>query len=385
MTITDSSAPVDIAGFDPAAIHDHYARHHLDGLSDEALFELAAQVVSGPKKVAADSFRLHAPLELLARHALLGYVDPSRRAEAREQIVWVAAAYAHSEEPDDDGGEDVGLSASRDAIVASLAAAAHTSIYLYLLPRVAPRSRAAIALARPLVRELRRFPDWKVEWTDREPLTGSGDALGLTARSSRRRGSVCPAATSSTPSCTRSTRTTSRSTYSVRSLVPRRISTAMARVLARVAAWSMLQDDPTYAPYGWTHCLTIPQAVAGIAGTTNDPLRAMAIAATHVVGFRAALSDRAVIDTYTPEPFDGAVLEALDAPPATAAAAVHHASGPDLDAATTEIATRAALHRDAHVVKYTLACFDAAHADPQHRRLFLSAAAYLGAWWTQSR
>jgi hypothetical protein len=386
MTITDSSAPVDIAGFDPAAIHDHYARHHLDGLSDEALFELAAQVVSRPKKVAADSFRLHAPLELLARHALLGYVDPARRAEAREQIVWVAAAYARSEEPDDDdGGEDVGLAASRDAIVASLAAAAHTSIYLYLLPRVAPRSRAAIALARPLVRELRRFPDWKVEWTDREGLTGSGDAQGLTRALLETPRLGLPGSDFIYPIV----HAVDANDVAKHLLGPVVGATtdldAMARVLARVAAWSMLQDDSTYAPYGWTHCLTIPQAVAGIARTTKDPLRAMAIAATHVVGFRAALSDRAVIDTYAPEPFDGAVLEALDASPATAAAAVHHASGPDLDDVTTEIATRAALHRDAHVVKYTLACFDAAHADPQYRRLFLSAAAYLGAWWTQSR
>jgi hypothetical protein len=145
----------------------------------------------------------------------------------------------------------------------------------------------------------------------------------------------------------------------------------------------MLQDDPNQAPYGWTHCLTIPQAIAGIARTTHDPLRAMAIAATHVVGFRAALSNQTVIDTYAPEPVDVAAVDALDAPPATAAAAVHHTAEPDLDRVTTAIATRAACHADAHVAKYTLACFDAAHADPPHRRLFLSAAAYLVAWWAQ--
>ena len=48
-----------------------------------------------------------------------------------------------------------------------------------------------------------------------------------------------------------------------------------------------------------------------------------------------------------------------------------------------ELATRAALHHDAHLVKYTLACFDAATADPGRRRLYLSAAASLSAWWAQ--
>ena len=32
-------------------------------------------------------------------------------------------------------------------------------------------------------------------------------------------------------------------------------------------------------------------------------------------------------------------------------------------------------------MKYTLACLDAAAADPRHRRLFLAAAASLVGWW----
>ena len=35
--------------------------------------------------------------------------------------------------------------------------------------------------------------------------------------------------------------------------------------LARVAAWSMLQEPTDHAPYGWTHCLTMPQAVMALA------------------------------------------------------------------------------------------------------------------------
>jgi hypothetical protein len=158
---------------------------------------------------------------------------------------------------------------------------------------------------------------------------------------------------------------------------------AAARAIVRVAAWSMLQDDPAYAPYGWTHCLTLAQAAAGIAATTKNPLRAIAVAATHVVGMRAALSDRPVTDRFEPEPVATDALEALDAAPQIAAAAVHHAPRTEVAAIKTELASRAALHLDAHVVKYTLACFDAAEADPDHERLFLSAAAFLHGWWSQ--
>ena len=47
----------------------------------------------------------------------------------------------------------------------------------------------------------------------------------------------------------------------------------------------------------------------------------------------------------------------------------------------TDIATAAAVHHDAHLVKYTLACLDAAAADPPERRLYVAAAASLVAWW----
>ena len=49
--------------------------------------------------------------------------------------------------------------------------------------------------------------------------------------------------------------------------------------------------------------------------------------------------------------------------------------------AATILATVAATHHDAHLVKYTLACLDAAEADPSARRLHLAAAATLAGWW----
>ena len=47
-----------------------------------------------------------------------------------------------------------------------------------------------------------------------------------------------------------------------------------------------------------------------------------------------------------------------------------------------ELAGFASAHHDAHLVKYTLACFDAAAPIP-YRRLYLAAAASLSGWWAQ--
>src|SRR5438132_10313036 len=86
-------------GIDPDDVSAAYRARGLDALSDERLFSLAARAVSIPKRAAADSFILHAPLELLARRALLHYVAPGRRTAVREQIVRVAAQYERAAEP----------------------------------------------------------------------------------------------------------------------------------------------------------------------------------------------------------------------------------------------------------------------------------------------
>ena len=143
----------------------------------------------------------------------------------------------------------------------------------------------------------------------------------------------------------------------------------------------MLQDDPAFAPYGWTHCLTLPQAVLGILPWLENATAASAIAATYVVGFRVAESSRAIEANWEPERSEVDPIDALGADPHTAAGAVYHAPNDALDAIVAELAARAAAHEDAHLAKYTLACFDAGVTAPQDRRLFLAAAAYLGAWW----
>ena len=65
--------------------------------------------------------------------------------------------------------------------------------------------------------------------------------------------------------------------------------------------------------------------------------------------------------------------------PAIAAGAAWHAD--DLSRTASLLATAASINHDAHRVKYTLACLDAAAGDPAAARLYLAAAAHLNAWW----
>ena len=418
--VTTKTIPDDARGLDRTAIPDEYERRNLATASDDRLFEMVAEVVSEPRADPANSFVLHAPLELLARRALLEYVEPARRQRAR--LIWVelAAEYeaagdaqrareavpfdsvgaatsrlgAALDAGDLDGVDDSAAWLARrataadliplaDSLVTRLGAAAHAPIYLYTLPRVAPRSHAAIGLLRPLVRELAREPDWHIEWVGRWTPAAESSELTDALLDTPRLG--LPGSDFIYPLMHQVDASGVAAEVVGPALGAHPDGAATSRSLARVAAWSMLQDDRTHAPYGWTHCLTLAQAAAGVAAATSDPTRALAVAATHVVGFRAALSASDVAPRFEPDAVPGPARDALDAPPPIAAAAVHHASTAELEAIATELANRAALHEDAHVVKYTLACLDAAAADPGERRLFLAAAASLLAWWGQEK
>jgi hypothetical protein len=140
------------------------------------------------------------------------------------------------------------------------------------------------------------------------------------------------------------------------------------RVLLRTAARSMLQDDPASAPYGWTHCLTMPQAVLDLADRGAEPDLAVAVAATYVLGFRSTQGRVAIDPGWTPAP-------------GSAAHHVWHAPAEELERIIGELAAFGAVHPDAHVAKYTLAGIDAAEADPEAAHLFLAAVAHLHAVW----
>ena len=135
------------------------------------------------------------------------FVPPDRRDAVRERMLWVAATYEQTGAsiepvPDADyespaaaaaaarrrGGSGTSSTTSTgrdlarrhaatdavmtlaDAVVDRLAAAGHAAIYFSLLARTAASSRAAWRLIRPLVREIARLPELRIEWM-RDGLT----------------------------------------------------------------------------------------------------------------------------------------------------------------------------------------------------------------------
>lgn len=401
---------------------------------DDQVLEDTAEQVANPRVAPADSFVLHAPLELLARRGLLDFVGPASRDAARERMRWVAEKYSASGPGiDDHAGPDpvvpgcadqvarelVGALDEGDAsradlairslcavlspsaiaavlaepVVRRLSAAGHGSIFLDLLPRVGAGAPSAALMSRILVREMCAHPDWQLHWTDerfdRQPDAGDPSSSlqtvllappspGTLANNfiyptmSLTEGSGLAASLLAGPTCS--------------------IDVASARrTLLRVAAHSMLQDDPAHAPYGWTHCLTMAQSTLNIAALCEEPRTAIAVAATFVLGFRATLRSVSLDPDFvpmkprasdTPPTLMDALVEALvDADPSAAAAAAWHAPAGRRASLVERLASRAAQHEDAHLAKYTLACIEEAQRDPDAASLFLAAAAYLAAWW----
>src|SRR5690349_14551194 len=98
-TPPNATPPLRRLGIDPDAVHDEYVRGGFADLPDEQLFDRAAATIAAPKDAPADSFVLHAPLELLARRSLLRTVAPDRREAVRERMLWVAATYERAGDP----------------------------------------------------------------------------------------------------------------------------------------------------------------------------------------------------------------------------------------------------------------------------------------------
>jgi hypothetical protein len=392
----------------------------IEDLSDAELVAAVASVVRTPRADPADSFVLHAPLELAARTALLPHVATGERTAARAQIAAITATYeafgpAAPSQPDrafeslessaawlgdalaagdldevDVAATWLGRHASSarlapllaDLVVPSLAAAAHGPIFLFQMPRVAPRGELTGELLRPLARELARNPSWRLEWfADRTASAESSPAALFDALRATPQLGV-PGSDFIYPLMSQVERTGVAS--ELLSTTTSLDVEAAARVILQAAALSMLQEPGAYAPYGWSHCFTMPQATLGIARWCEDPSVAIAVAATYVVGFRAALARNPLEPAWTPSVPGVDLATALEHEPELAAAAVWHAPADQVGTMTTLLATRASVHHDAHLVKYTLACLDAADWDKEHARLYLSAGAALHSWWTQA-
>jgi len=397
-----------------------YQRRDLAQLADQHLVELAAEVLGVPRaEIAVDqsSLVLHAPLELMARSALLPYVAPGDRERARLRIVSLAAMYQASGPPPpapperafdsssdaaatlvgaidredlaavDAAGAWLGPRVRPDQLVALLAdhtvdrlsAAGHANIFLALLARNQPRGLRQQMLRHP-ARELAKQSSRRIAVpstrtsSDRKrafylldtllqvPLIGPSEQRGTAAmvEHAQTKGALGGLVDAD-------------GTFTAPQVPPIE--------LLRFAAHAMLQGPPESAPYGWTHCLTLPQAALTVAPACEDSSRAIYVASAYLAAHWATLGRGALALDWIPEPVDESVDASLQTSPEDAAAAAWHSTS-HADTLTT-LATSAALAHDAHRVKYTLACLDAAAADRSHMPLYLAAAAYLNAWWIQ--
>lgn len=370
-------------------------------LSDAALVDVTATVLATPRLAEPDSFVLHAPLELLARAALLPHTSPHLRPSAHTRITSIAQrfeAFGPASEVDDrpfpqpadaldalraatrEGDLDEAARAGRflgrtldanhlssavgDLLAPSLAAAAHGTIFLHHLPRATPRSSLAGAMFGTLAREVAREPDWSLHWQE-TGCRGGGD-LAAALASTPVLGQ--PGSTFIRPLMVQAEESGLAETVVGGAIGSGTDPQLAMRVILRTATASMLLDDPDHAPYGWSHCLTIPQGLLSTLPTTSRPTETLAIAATHVVGFRAALGAQPLADIDGPAGRVGA--------DALVPGVVRPAAG-TLQAAIDF----AADHEDAHLTKYLVSCMDAARADPAGAAQHLAAAVHLADWW----
>ena len=410
----------DLSGITPEAVHREYRDRAIAEWDDHQLVAAAGRVLAVPRSEPADSFVLHAPLELVARAALLPLVAPEAREQARARIVGLTAGYEAAGDPVAAPGSvsPRPLSALADGLVAaitagdldavdrfatqfgvqaqphdlgrllgetlapSLAAAGHAPILLHHFPRVSLASGVSVEIVRGTVREIARHPEWRIAWHD--ATTGDGGRAPLRDALLQTPVLGLPGSDFIYP-LMHQVEASGVAASLLSHAIDSPIDVASARRdIGRVAAWSMLQEPSTYAPYGWTHCLTMPQAAMGLAGTAVTPRTAVAVAGTFVAGFRAGLGSVTLDPAWQPpQPSTHDLDDAIASGPAEAAAYVWHAADGARTTITAELVTRAAVHHDAHLVKYTHACLDAATDDPNARRLYLAAAASLSAWWAQ--
>lgn len=358
-----------------------------------------ADVVSVPKATVANSFTLHAPLELMARVGLLGHLPPDRVDVGLDGIARLVHDYREVGEPvpepepvvvtsvPDAAADLAAALRSGDAdrvdavaaallpllgpweavgllgpsIVTSLAAAGHTPIGLALLARLGNEPTGGVALPMTLLRgplrSLAARPEWQLDWF--EGPAGGGDPGGLYDALRRLPRLGRPGSDFIHPLMSQ-VQDSGLAARALAPVLPLPNATgldvvAASRTLTRVAAWSMIHDDPEQAPYGWSHSLTMPQGVMTLAGAGVAARTAFAVAATFMAGFRTAHGQVDLPARIDP--------------------------GPLPDATASELALAASRHEDAHLVKFTLACLHAADDDPTYRPLYLSAAAHLVDWW----
>lgn len=410
--------------------HDSVAR-----LSDSELLSAAAEIVARPKREFS-SFRMHAPLELLGRFGLLPLVAPEDRRQARIQILATTAHYESAgdtvgqsaEPPVEADSASTLISRLRRAIregdversdalftalagrfgalgvvgsvaepaLRSLSGFGHTHIGLMLLTRLwAEAGPEARRLPRAGVRALAEDPDLTLE-----PTTGPGrleDLEGALA--------TVPALEHSDPSGLHTHVQAAEEAGLVEEILGDALATdagaerweEVVRTACRIAALSMVADaremthvdeflgDPLATQkYGWAHCMTIPQAAWALGRVYSDPSfrkQAARTAVTWVIALRAAYGDGDLDTAPEIRPVEMDIADALYESPEAAASAAWHSEPEERPRLVRVLATEAAIRIDAHLVKNTRACLDAARMHPEQTNLYHAAAAYLCSIW----
>lgn len=369
----------------------------LQRVPDAVLVSAVVELLIPPRDRQSTSFQLHAPLELLARVALLPWVAPAARQQALQKIVELGVRYTHSGEAarlersrfpslamaraalvdairaGDADGADAALVALLDGerpsatlallrpwLVDSLGAAAHAPILVAELPRFLDRIPNVVQLLRAPLRSLLHHPaalSWHRAVPSRGATVGSDAAAALLFDRLRNAPHVQTPSHSIAP-----TMRSVESNQLAAELLAEPcavVDAALAeRTLARLAAASMLDEPLEHAPYGWTHALTLPQAMLRMTAGTEDERAGIAVAATYALGFRATLGQVAVRASVSLDDTPRALVERR-----------------------VSLATAAAQHTDAHFAKYVVACFDAAARDSHAEGLYLGAAEKLAAFW----
>ncbi len=411
-----------LSAMPPDRVVESYHSRKLAALSDLELFRAAAHIVSQPK-LELTSFRLHAPLEIMARYNLLPFVSTADRDLARIQLVAAASHYQAGGEgvspPEkirmarsnaatnlrravqegdveradalclslaDAGGLQELLDSIADLTLRTLTGAAHTHIGLMLMTRMfSDAGPAALGLARAGVRSLAQAPGLNLKFvTSHRTLKDPETELASILR-------AVPVAPPQGPGMVAMMQATEQAGLPDRLLGDALLSNAdevacegALRTACRIAALSMLEDKPEGAKYYWTHCLTLPHAAWSL--TRSLPGRSFAADAAHtaaiwVMAIRASQGNGNLKPLPELERIDMDLTEALVHSPRAAASVAWFALPDERPRIEQTIATEAAIRNDAHLVKYTWACLDAAVQDPAHAPLFHAAAAYLCSIW----
>jgi hypothetical protein len=408
-----------ILELDPDSVAGGARATGLDEASDLQLLAWAAEIVAVPRRDVT-SFVLHAPLELIARYRLLGGLREAARPLARFQLLRFAATYAQrtgeavaqpavdSADPSAlvdalDRGDPDAAQARAAALAASaspveltsavgapmlrrLGAAAHGPIFLSLLQKLEPEAaKLAAPMLAPLARQLAAQNDQRLTWAgpgaaDGPPRLDAADLEGALLASPLKpfAGGIFP--------IMRSAEAHGVPQSVIGPRVPATLSAAEAEpgfaAICRVAALAMPQEGPREAKYGWSHCLTLPQAVWEIAGGVGDPAFALKVAATYVAGMRAGIGRRRRLTPRLKVPSRGPVLaEALQRSPQAAAEAAWRAEAPETETVFAALVAEAAIRPDAHLIKYVTSCRDGARRDPASAPAYRAGAAYLTALW----